>query len=47
MLGAPPAPPLPAPPAAVLANGAGGTRELAAVLLAKLPAGVWKALPVR
>ncbi|KAL4428992.1 hypothetical protein ABPG77_006031 [Micractinium sp. CCAP 211/92] len=30
----------------VLANGAGGTRELAAVLLAKLPAGVWKALPV-
>ncbi|KAL4440316.1 hypothetical protein ABPG75_003317 [Micractinium tetrahymenae] len=31
---------------AVLANGAGGTRELAAVVLAKLPAGVWKALPV-
>jgi hypothetical protein len=31
---------------AVLANGAGGTRELAAVLLAKLPAGVWKVLPV-
>lgn len=33
--------------APVLANGAGGTRELAAVLLSKLPAGVWKALPVR
>ncbi|PSC67869.1 putative magnesium transporter NIPA9 isoform A [Micractinium conductrix] len=31
---------------AVLANGAGGTRELAAVVLSKLPAGVWKALPV-
>lgn len=34
-------------PLAVLANGAGGTRELAAVLLTKLPAGVWKVLPVR
>lgn len=34
-------------PPAVLANGAGGTRELAAVLLTKLPAGVWKVLPVR
>ena len=38
---------LPARPPAVLANGAGGTRELAAVVLSKLPAGVWKALPVR
>ena len=37
----------PTPPLTVLANGAGGTRELAAVLLAKLPAGVWKVLPVR
>lgn len=36
-----------APCPAVLANGAGGTRELAAVLLAKLPASVWKVLPVR
>lgn len=34
-------------PLAVLANGAGGMRELAAVLLTKLPAGVWKVLPVR
>jgi hypothetical protein len=30
----------------VLANGAGGARELAAALLSRLPAAVWKALPV-
>jgi hypothetical protein len=32
---------------AVLANGAGGAREVAAVALSKLPDFVWKVLPVR
>lgn len=31
----------------MLANGAGGARELAAVVLSKLPDFVWKVLPVR
>ena len=29
------------------ANGAGGTRELVALALSKLPAAAWKVLPVR
>ena len=34
-------------PFVVLANGAGGTRELVALALSKLPGAVWKVLPVR